>query len=111
MTLFSGVHEVRLLCPTRVAVGYFDSWDAALQAVESEPTQYKAAYFTLNPVKLPTGAPVNPASLHSSSTAAGASDIERRVWLLIDCDPPRQSKSNSMVEEKQAAREQADRIR
>jgi P4 family phage/plasmid primase-like protien len=109
--MFSGVHEVRLFCPLRVAVGYFDSWEAALRAVESEPSQYKAAYFTLNPVKLPTGIPVNPTSLHSSANAAGASDIARRTWLLIDCDPPRQSKTNSTAEEKGAAREQADRIR
>jgi P4 family phage/plasmid primase-like protien len=92
-------------------VGYFNSWAAALCAVESEPSQYKAAYFTLNPIKLPSGIPVNPASLQSSSNAAGASDIERRVWLLIDCDPPRQSKTNSTAEEKQAARGQADRTR
>ena len=111
MTLFQGVHEVRLFCPNRVAVGYFDSWDAALCAVESEPTQYKAAYFTLNPLKLPDGIQVNPACLRSSSNAACASDIERRVSLLIDCDPPRQSKTNSTAEEKQAAREQAERIR
>ncbi|MHB8216052.1 MAG: DNA primase family protein [Candidatus Sulfotelmatobacter sp.] len=111
MTLFYGVHEVRLFCPARVAVGYFDNWDAALRAVESEPTQYKAAYFTLNPLNLPEGIPVNPLCLRSSSNAAGASDIERRVWLLIDCDPPRQSKTNSSAEEKQAAGEQAERIR
>ncbi len=111
MTLFHGVHEVRLFCPNRVAVGYFDDWDTALRAVESEPTQYKAAYFTLNPLKLPGGIQVNPACLRSSSNAASASDIERRVWLLIDCDPPRQSKTNSTAEEKQAAREEADKIR
>jgi P4 family phage/plasmid primase-like protien len=108
---FFGVHEVRLFCPTRIAVGYFDNWDAALRAVESEPSQYKAAYFTLNPIKLPDGIPVNPTSLHSSANAAGASDIERRVWLLIDCDPPRQAKTNATAEEKQAAREQAEQIR
>lgn len=111
MNLFHGVHEVRLFCPNRVAVGYFDRWDAALRAVESEPTQYKAAYFTLNPLKLPDGIQVNPSCLRSSANAAGASDIERRVWLLIDCDPPRQSKTNSTTEEKQAAREQTERIR
>lgn len=108
---FFGIHEVRLFCPNRVAVGYFDNWDAALRAVESEPSQYKAAYCTLNPIKLPDGIPINPAALRSSSNAAAASDIERRVWLLIDCDPPRQSKTNSTTEEKQAARDQAERIR
>lgn len=111
MNLFFGVHEVRLFRPTGVAVGYFDNWEDALRAVENEPSLYKAAYFTLNPLKLPTGISVNPTSLHSSTNAAGASDIERRVWLLIDCDPPRQSKTNSTAEEKQAAREQAERIR
>jgi P4 family phage/plasmid primase-like protien len=110
MNLFFGVHEVRLLRPAGVAVGYFDSVDAALRAVDSEPS-YKAAYFTLNPLRLPDGIQVNPASLRSSANAAGASDIERRVWLLIDCDPPRPSKTNSTIEEKQAAREQAERIR
>src|SRR5437899_11515293 len=99
MTLFHGVHEVRLFRPNGVAVGYFDTWDAALRAVESEPTQYKAAYFTLNPLKLPEGIQVNPACLRSSSNAASASDVERRVWLLVHCDPPRPSKTNSTEEE------------
>lgn len=90
-----GIHEVRLLRPNGIAVGYFDSWDAALSAVESEPTQYKAAYFTLNPIKLPTGIPLNPRSLNPSVNAAGASDIERRTWLLIDLDPPRPAGTNS----------------
>jgi len=110
MTLFDGVHEVRLLGPAGIAVGYFDNWESALRAVENAP-QYRAAYFTLNPLKLPDGILVNPASLRSSANAAGASDIERRVWLLIDCDPPRQAKTNSTAEEKQGARDEAERIR
>jgi P4 family phage/plasmid primase-like protien len=111
MKLFSGVHEVRLLCPTRVAVGYFTDWDAALRAVENEPSQYKAAYFSLNPIKLPAGIPLNPASLNSARTAAGASDIARRISLLIDLDPPRPSGTNTTEAEKQAARETADRVK
>src|SRR5208282_5223395 len=103
MNLFAGTHEVRVLRPNGVAVGYFSEWDIALRAVENEPSQYKAAYFTLNPVKLPSGIPVNPSSLKVSTNAAGASDIERRVWLLIDCDPPRPAKTNATAEEKQAA--------
>src|SRR5579872_5634235 len=110
MTLFSGTHEVRLLRPNGIAVGYFDHWDAALRAVENEPTPYKAAYFTLNPLKLPDGIQVNPASLRASSNAADASDVARRIRLLIDCDPPRQPGTNSTAEEKQAAREEAERI-
>jgi hypothetical protein len=111
MSLFHGVHEVRLFRPNGVCVGYFDNREAALRAVDSEPLQYKAAYFTLNPIKLPAGIPLNPQALTPSRNAAGASDIERRVWLLIDCDPPRPAKTNSTAEEKQAAREEADHIK
>ncbi len=111
MSLLHGVHEVRLLRPTGVAVGYFDNWEDALQAVEHEPSQYKAAYFTLNPIKLPAGIPLNPQALTPSRNAAGAADIARRTWLLVDLDPPRPTGMNSTKTEKQAAREQADRVR
>jgi len=111
VNLFFGVHEVRLFRPAGVAVGYFTDWESALRSVENEPTPYRACYFSLNPVKLPTGIPTNPTTLRPSANAVGASDIEKRVWLLIDCDPPRPVKSNSTSEEKQAARDQAQRIR
>lgn len=111
MTLFVGVHEIRLLRPNGVSVGYFDNWDAAIRAVENEPSQYKAAYFTLNPIKLPEGIPLNPSSLNLSKGAASASDIARRIRLLIDLDPPRPAGTNSTEDEKQSAREQAARVR
>ena len=111
MTLFSGVHEVRLFCPNRIAVGYFTDWDAAIRAIENEPSQYKAAYFSLNPLKPLADLPLNPALLASSRDAAGDSDIERRMWLLVDCDPPRPKGTNSTQAEKDAAREQVERIR
>lgn len=111
MSLFHGVHEVRLFRPNGVAVGYFDSWDAALLAVENEPSQYKASYFTLNPIKLPTGIPINPQALTPSRNAAGAADIARRTWLLVDLDPPRPAGTNSTNVEKQGAREQAEQVR
>src|SRR6266498_4470269 len=110
MTLFKGIHEVRLLGPNGIAVGYFDNWDAALRAVESEP-QYKAAYFSLNSIILPAGIAVNPPSLTVTRNAAGDSDIARRVRLLVDLDPPRPAGTNSTEAEKQAAREQAERVR
>ena len=109
--LLSGVHEVRLIRPTGVAVGYFNDYEAALRAVENEPSQYKAAYFTLNPIKLPAEIPVNPQALTPSRNAAGASDIARRTWLLVDLDPPRPAGLNSTDAEKQAAREQSGAVR
>jgi P4 family phage/plasmid primase-like protien len=111
VSLFQGVHEVRLFRPSGVAVGYFDSWDAALRMIEHEPSQYKAAYFTLNPIKLPARIPVNPQTLTPARNTAGDSDIEGRTWLLVDLDPPRPAGTNSTEAEKQAAREQAERVR
>jgi P4 family phage/plasmid primase-like protien len=106
-----GIHEVRLLRQSGITVGYFDDWDAAIRAVENEPSQYKAAYFTLNPIKLPPGIPLNPSSLNPAKGAASASDIERRVSLLIDLDPPRPPGTNATESEKQSARDQAGRVR
>lgn len=111
MRLFRGVHEVRLFRSNGIAVGYFDSWEAALRVVENDPAQYTAAYFTLNPLRLPAEMPMNPSTLTPSRNAAGTADIERRVWLLVDCDPPRPRKTNSTAEEKEGAREQAHGIR
>ena len=111
MNLFSGVHEVRLLRANGVAVGYFTDWEGALRAIDSEPTQYRAAYFSLNPIKLPVGISLNPVSLNPARGAASASDIERRVWLLVDLDPPRPTGTNATETEKLGAREQAERVR
>jgi P4 family phage/plasmid primase-like protien len=112
MNLFSGIHEVRMLRPAGIAVGYFTDWDAALRAVENEPSQYRAAYFSLNPIKFRDSISLNPASLNPASRAASAEDIERRVWLLIDLDPVRPEKNMNATEaEKQTARDQAERVR
>jgi P4 family phage/plasmid primase-like protien len=110
MKLFHGVHEVRMLRQNGVTVGYFDDWDAALKAVASEPIQYKGAYFTLNPVSLPTGVPLNPPSLNRANGAASGVDIARRALILIDLDPPRPPGTNASDAEKQAAHEQAKQV-
>jgi hypothetical protein len=111
MNLFHGVHEIRMLGPSGISAGYFDSWDSALQAVEKEIGLYKAVWFSLNPINLPAEIPVNPPVLTPARHTADPSDIARRVWLLVDVDPPRPADSNSTDSEKQAAREQAESVR
>ena len=111
MNLFHGTHEVRLLRPNGgIAAAYFDSWDAALRTIENEPSLYKAAYFTLNPVNLPASIAVNPHSLAPARNTAGDADMLRRSLLLVDLDPARPAGTNSTDAEKQAAREQAERV-
>jgi P4 family phage/plasmid primase-like protien len=111
MKLVHGIHEVRLFRPNGVSAGYFDNFDDALRAVEDDPSQYKAAYITLNPINLPGTIPLNPQTLTPSKNTAGDTDIVRRVRLLLDFDPPRPAYTNSTDAEKQSAREQADAAR
>ena len=112
LSLFSGVHELRLKRPAGIAVGYFDSWEAALQAVENEPSQYIAAWFSLNPLKIPAGIALNPSVLSPAQHVASDSDVGRRIWLLVDFDAPRPEKDYNATEaEKQEAREQAEKVR
>lgn len=114
MSFFQGIHEVRVLRPSGIAVGYFDSWDAALHAIDNEPSQYKAAYFTLNPVdpsKVPANIPVNSQTLTPSRNTAGDGDMLSRTWLLVDLDPPRPTGTNSTDAEKQSAHDEAESVR
>ena len=108
MSLFHGVHEVRLFTKTGTKAGYFESFDAALQAVENE-AEYKSAYFTLNPLNVP--ASFERGRLVSARNTAGDEDVTRRVRLLLDFDPERPAGTNSTVGEKATALEQAEGCR
>lgn len=114
MNLFHGVHEVRVLRPSGIAVGYFDSWDAALSTIENEPSPYKAAYFTLNPInpgRLPASIPVNAQTLTPTRNTAGDGDMLSRTALLVDLDPERPAGTNSTDTQKQTAHDEAERVR
>jgi P4 family phage/plasmid primase-like protien len=111
MNLFFGVHEVRMRRPGGTATGYFNSEAAALQTIENEPSEYIAAWFTLNPLRPRPGIELNPSVLKTVSTAAADADVERRSWLLIDCDPQRPANTNSTEAEKQESRKQVDAVR
>jgi P4 family phage/plasmid primase-like protien len=113
MTKFIGIHEVRLMrSDRRIAVGYFDSYDAAIRTVESEPDAFIAAWATLNPIMaLPGGQVLNPPALRIAGNTASDADISRRTALLIDCDPIRPAKTNSTAAEKAASHSQAVAVR
>lgn len=107
---FHGVHEVALLgSDGNIRLGYFNDRDLALRAIEQVP-DYKAAWASLNPVRLPGGFP-SPEVLQQRSSRASAGDVLFRVSLLVDFDPERPTDTNSTDAEKQAAREQAEQAR
>ena len=85
---FFGVHEVRMIRPDGVSAGYFDNFESALAAVENEPSQYRAAYVSLNPIRPDlVSARLNPQTLVASRNTASDTDVLRRVRLLFDLDP------------------------
>lgn len=117
MTLFTGIHEVRVMKDQGwIYAGYFDSEAAALSAVE-RLSDYKAAWATLNPLRAGALTPdtaINPPELVRTHNTAGDAHILRRDWLLLDFDPPRSTdtkSTNSTDEEKAAAHQQADECR
>jgi hypothetical protein len=114
---FSGVYEVRVKTPDGILAGYFTDTNAALAAVERVP-EYTAAWATLNPIdatRLPLSTVLNPSTLFTPAELghgqAGNEDIERRIRLLVDFDPPRDADTNATNAEKQAAWVQAEECR
>lgn len=85
------VHEIRILKAGRAGTisGYFDSIDAAVDAVLAYDGHVPGIYYTLNPT--------NPALLaraanrlkeRADATSSDA-DVIARHWLLLDFDPKR----------------------
>lgn len=114
----SSVFEIRCLEATndyrfkRTIAGFFDNADAAAQAL-ADIESAKGIYITLNPV--------NPA-LHSircnrlgtasKGETTGDNHVQKRRWLLIDCDPKRISPHiSSTDDELKRAVEKADEIK
>lgn len=112
MSLFAGIHEVRVKTDSGIFAGYFDDEAAALSAVE-QLGSYTAAWATLNPLRSDVLTPdtvINVALVRTNRTAAD-SHISHREWLLLDFDPERPKDSNATDAEKAAAREQAEQCR
>jgi hypothetical protein len=107
-----GVHEVMTMGPEEnekgkpiSRLGYFDNLEAALSAVE-RVGDFKGAYVGVNPVVLDSGG-LNPEQLRQQSNRAREEHMLCRVRLFLDFDPPRDTNTNSTVEEKAGAYAQA----
>jgi hypothetical protein len=112
--LFRGIHEV---CRKRIDggvshVGYFDSVEAALEAMKND-LGYEAIWASLNPLpSIPEGFSLN--QFQGSPNRSRKESYGRRTALLIDCDPVRtngEKKSNSTDSEKAASVTQAQSIK
>ena len=112
--LFFGTHEVRVLLPDQsIYAVYFTSEESALAAVArlDQTTPYRVAWATLNPLKTEALTPdtkINPLDLVREFHVVGDAHIARRVWLLLDFDPDRETHTNSTAEEKAGALAQAE---
>ena len=103
----SGVVEVRGIKGKATAAGYFDEdhHGHAVSAAEKLNRQGFAVYVPLNPINPQLmGRYCNRIEARPTSTAKD-SDVLRREWLLIDCDPVRPSGTSATREQLNAARQ------
>jgi hypothetical protein len=91
MTLFFGVHELRVFMPDGTKYqGFFDNEEAAFKSLVG--VNYRMAAATLNPVAdhvYAGGHTINPADLTPLIKGAGNADIVARKWMFLDFDPIR----------------------
>jgi hypothetical protein len=91
--------------------GYFNDRQKLAQAIAQRNGSGPGVYLTINPVKPALLARAeNRLKIRVRATTSDA-DIERRTWLLIDCDPARPSDISSSDAEHEAALERARDIR
>ena len=90
--------------------GFFDDYDE-LSKVAAEITEgAKGVYFIPNPLK-PDLLERSKNQVQAKGKGAADSDIEKRNWLLIDCDPIRPANTSSSEEEHEQALNMARKIR
>ena len=102
--------EIRIFQGRRVSFGYFDDYDAAVEALQRYQ-QANAVYFTpneLDPSLLARSA--NRIKQSAGGDTTTDQNVVRRRWLLIDLDPVRAAKISSSEEEKDHALRKARTI-
>lgn len=85
------VFEIRCLASRRkrVDAGYFNSIDAAATELSNTTEPYQGIYITPNPVKPDLLARAMNRIKPWAETQTFDTEIQRRLWLLIDVDPDR----------------------
>jgi hypothetical protein len=85
------VHEVRIPKAGRRGTisGYFDSFDALVDAVLPLDGTVPGIYITLNPCTRALLARAANRLQERAQSTTSDQDIVRRRWLLVDCDPVR----------------------
>ena len=105
------VYELRVPKTRQGTVsGYFDDLKALYRAAQELDGKVPGLYVTMNPTNPALLARAkNRIQLHAKVTTSDT-DILRRVWLLIDCDPVRPADISSNESEHQAALERCHTI-
>ncbi|MFC1745413.1 DUF927 domain-containing protein [Candidatus Riflebacteria bacterium] len=97
------VYELRILKTADGTLsGYFDNFDELAKAALSFRGKGPGIYLTLNPVKREV-VEVDNFVANKVSKATTDAMIDRRLWLLVDFDPVRETKTASTNEELQLA--------
>jgi len=108
------VVEVRIPKPRgrrRTISGYFDDFDALAAAVRSWDGKCEAVYITLNPCKPELLARSANRLTDYAEYSTADTEILRRRWLLIDCDPVRPAHISASSQEHQAALDRTKEVR
>jgi hypothetical protein len=106
------VGELRILGTGRGTVaGYFDDLEKLAAAAIHYDGMAEGIYATLNPVPPELLARANNRVKEYTKITTADNQIQRRCWLLIDCDPVRPSGISSTDAEHEAALARARQVR
>lgn len=111
-----GIAEIRILnafgVKGRNDSGYFDNFAQAAGALQQYAMNPKnpGIYFVLNPFSPELMARASNRFEERAKDTTQDSDITRRRWLFIDCDPKRKTGISSTEEEWQAAKSRAESV-
>jgi hypothetical protein len=105
--------EIRVPGKWDTISGYFDDHEELAKAVKelSDSGRHAGVYYTLNPCHEALLARRTKNKLHDRVTSTTRdTEIKRRRWLLLDFDPRRPEGVSATREEKQAAKELAQKV-